>query len=256
MTTTHNKHSALQALRQRLSCFDTPNSVQRLLQPLAGGYLAPALFATGLHEIIGETPPDFDAALAFALIAAGHRRMRGRALFVATLLGKEQEYGALYGAGLDPLGLDPARICLLIAPSEKALLWAAEEAASCPALAASVIALGPCEKLYGFTASRRLKLRQEKSGVPIFIVRSRSGEATAATARWRVAFASSQGLRAPGSSVPLLGLPRFRVCLDRYAGLPPLQWEIELDEAHALRVAAPVSDRPAAARPFRDQRAA
>ena len=109
MSTTPNKHSALQALRQRLSCFDTANSAQRLLQPVSGRYLAPALFATGLHEIIGETPVDVDAALAFALIAAGHRRMRGRALFVATS-GNQQEHGALYGAGLDRLGLDPARI--------------------------------------------------------------------------------------------------------------------------------------------------
>ena len=254
MTTTQNKHRAPQALRQCLGSFDAPNSAQHLLQQVTGEHLAPALFAKGLHEIIGATSADFDAALAFALIAAGHRRMRG-ALFVATS-GKEPEHGALYGVGLDRLGLDPARICLLVAPSEKALLWAAEEAASCPALAASVIALGAREKLYGFTASRRLKLRQEKSGVPIFIIRSRSGEATAATARWRVAFAPSEGLCAPGSSLSLLGLPRFRVCLERYAGLPPLHWEIELDEAHALRVAAPVSDRPVASRPFRDERAA
>lgn len=256
MSTTQNKHRALQALRQCLSSFDTPNSAQGLLQPVTGEHLAPALFAQGLHEIVGETPADFDAALAFALIAAGHRRRRGRALFFATLSGEGQERGFLYGGGLDRLGLDPARICLLVAPSEKALLWAAEEAASCPALAASVIALGSREKFYGFTASRRLKLRQEKSGVPLFIVRSQSGEATAATARWRVAFAPSEGLRAPGASVPLLGRPRFRVCLERYAGLPPLHWEIELDEAHALRVAAPVPDRQAAPRPFRDERAA
>jgi protein ImuA len=256
MSTTRDKHRALEALRQRLCLPGSTDAQDRLLQPVSDGQLDPALFATGLHEIFGETPADFAAASAFALIAAAHRKSRKRALFVGALSGDEQERGMLYGAGLNSLGLDPAKICLLIAPSEKALLWAAEEAASCAALAASVITLSRSEKLYGFTESRRLKLRQEKSGVPLFIVRSQPREASSATARWRVAFANSEGLRTPGSPVPLLGRPRFRVTLDRYAGLPPLQWEIEFDEAHALRVAAPVSDRPAVTRQPRDDRAA
>jgi hypothetical protein len=119
-----------------------------------------------------------------------------------------------------------------------------------------VIVLGGREKLYGFAESRRLKLRQGKSGVPLFIVRSAPRQTSAATARWRVAFAPSQGMRTPGSPVPLLGPPRFRVCLDRYAGLPPHRWEIECDEAHALRVVAPVSDRSAVANVGSDERAA
>lgn len=133
---------------------------------------------------------------------------------------------------------------LLLAPSEEALLWAAEEAASCRALAAAVIVLGRHDRRYGFTESRRLKLRQEKSGTPLFIVRERAGEASAATARWRVGFAASQGR------------PHFRVCLERHAGRAPLDLEVELDEAHALRVVAAVSDRPARTPRFGDQRAA
>jgi protein ImuA len=256
MSTTQNKQRALEALRQRLSHSGSSDGQKGLLQPVTDGGLDPALFASGLHEIFSETPADFAAAIAFALIAASHRKLRKRALFFATLAGEEQERGALYGAGLSALGLDPAKICLVIAPSEKALLWAAEEAASCPALAASIITLSRSEKLYGFTESRRLKLRQEKSGVPLFIVRSQPREASSATARWRVAFAPSEGLRTPGSPVPLPGSPRFRVRLDHYAGLPPLQWEIELDEAHALCVAAPVSDRQAVPRSVHNDRAA
>jgi protein ImuA len=256
MATTRDKHRALQALRQQLAVSASPNGGNSPAQPLSGAHLNPALFAAGLHEVMGETPVDIDAATAFALIAAGHRKMGGRALFFGTLAAEGRERGALYGAGLDRLGLDPARICLLLAPSEKALLWAAEEAASCPALAATVIVLGAREKLYGFAESRRLKLRQEKSGVPLFIVRSQPRQTSAATARWRVAFAPSQGMRISGSPLPLLGLPRFRVCLERYAGLPPHRWEIECDEAHALRVAAPVSNRPAVANVGSDERAA
>jgi hypothetical protein len=122
----------------------------------------------------------------------------------ATLSGEERERGMIYGAGLDGLGVDPAKICLVVARDEKSLLWAAEEAASCPALAASIITLSRSEKLYGFTESRRLKLRQEKSGVPLFIVRSQPREASAASARWRVAFANSDGLRTPGGAISRL----------------------------------------------------
>ena len=256
MLTTQDKHNALQALRQHLRLPDATGSTQRLLQPVTGDQLSAEMFAEGLHEIVGETPGDRAAAILFALLAGNDRKQRRRALFFASLAGKGREGRLLYGAGLARLGLNPARLCLLVAPSEKALLWAAEEAASCPALASAVIALGRHEKLYGFTESRRLKLRLEKSGVPLFIVRSQAGEASAATARWHVAFAASEGLRAPGSPVPLLGRPRFRVRLERYAGVPPLQWEIELDEAHALRVAAADSDRPADARPLPNERAA
>ena len=173
----------------------------------------------------------------------------------ATLAAERQEYGSLYRAGLERLGIDRASLLVLLAPSEKALLWAAEEAGCCWALAGAVIMLGRHEKLHGFTESRRLKLRQEKTGASLFIVRARAGEASAAAARWRVGFAASEGLRAPESVLPLLGRPRFRVGLERYAGSPPLHWEVELDEAHALRVVAAVSDRPALTPRFNDQRA-
>lgn len=249
-------HTAIEALRRSIALPDAPQTrSSQPITPLRDGAIDPALFAGGLHEMIGESPADFAAALAFALGAAAQGRDK-RALFFGTLAAESQERGQLYGAGLAGFDLDPAGIILLSAPSEKALLWVAEEAASCPSLDAALIALGAREKLYGFTASRRLKLRQEKSGVPMFLVRARTGEPTAATARWHVACAPSQGLHAPGSPVPLPAAPRFLVRLERYAGQPPQQWEIEIDEAHRFRVAAPLSDRPFAARRARDRRAA
>jgi protein ImuA len=133
------------------------------------------------------------------------------------------------------LGVDPYRMLMLEAPNEKELLCAAEDAANCDALGGVIVALGRREKLYGFPASRRLKLRQERHGVPLFIIRAMAGEPTAATARWRVAYAPSAGINAAGSSMPLLGLPRYRVALEHYAGWPVQEWTLELDEGHALR---------------------
>jgi protein ImuA len=257
MPASERKHTALKALRQHLRLSEIPNSPERRLSPpVQGDRLDPALFASGLHEMVGEQPAAFAAALAFTLSVAAQRAQPHRSLFCGALARERQEQGVLYGAGLYPFGLDPSRVFLLTAPSEKALLWAAEEAASCRALGAAVIVLGNREKLYGFTASRRLKLRQEASGVPLFLVRSMTGEPTAITARWKIGFAPGQGEMAPGTPLPLLGRPRFRVSLERYAGWPPQEWEIELDEAHTLRVVAPVSDRPADAHRIRNGRAA
>lgn len=239
-----DKHKTLQALRQQFGSAALEVKQEPLSAATLSNGLNPALFASGLHEMIAATAADRSAALAFALGAAIQNSEPGRVLFCAALAHERQETGLLYGAGLHRLGVDPARLILLAAPREKALLWAAEEAASCPALGAAVIVLGAREKLYGFTASRRLKLRQERSGVPLFLVRATSGEPTAATARWRIAAAPSQGRSVPGAAQPLLGSPRWRVCLERHGGQPPREWDIDYDEALRLRVAAPVSDRP------------
>jgi protein ImuA len=255
MLSVPHKHKMVAALRQRL-CLDQPPGGAAVSRPLIASTPDLELFAGGLHEVVSDTGADHAAALAFALIAARQGQRVEGALFFAALASQSQDNGELYGHGLAQLGLAAEQVILLSAPSEKALLWAAEEAASCPALGAAVIALGAREKLYGFTASRRLKLRQEKSGVPLFIVRRMAGEPTAATARWRIASAPSQGVSVPGASAPLLGAPRFRLWLERYAGQPPQEWEIDYDAAHRLRVAAPLSDRPLDARRGRGRRAA
>lgn len=242
MPALQDKQSILQKLRQRVRCVETAGLAQPLSAPCE--WIDPALFATGLHEMVGDTPADFAAAQAFALSATTQNGRTQRPLFFGTLARGSHERGTLYGAGLRHFGLDPGRVLLFEAPSEKALLWVAEEAANCPAFSGAIIVLSQREKLYGFTASRRLKLRQQRSGVPLFLVRSMAGEPTAATTRWRIAFAPSQGLMAPGAPASLLGPPRFRVRLERYAGISPREWEVELDETHTLRVAAPVPHRP------------
>jgi hypothetical protein len=143
------------------------------------------------------------------------------------------------------VGLDPPRVITVQTACEKDLLWAAEEAASNSALAAVVARLGRREKLYGFTPSRRLKLRHEKSGVPVFVVRHRPGDATAAQLRWRVSAAASAGIAVPGSCLPLLGQARFAVTLERCPGVSPRTFEVEFDATQIVCVAAPLSDRPA-----------
>jgi protein ImuA len=244
------KQSIVEQLRRRVGGIEASGKPSTA-RPATGQWVNPAMFATGLHEIVGDSPTNFTAAIAFALIAAGQDRSNTRPLFFASLASDKQERGQLYGHGVHQLGLDPHRMLLLEAPNEKELLCAAEDAANCDALGGIIVALGRREKLYGFAATRRLKLRQERHGVPVFIARATTGEPTAATARWRVAYAPSDGINAAGSSMPLLGLPRYRVALEHYAGWPVTEWTLELDEAYALRLVVPAFERQSDALPIR-----
>ncbi|MDX2264783.1 MAG: hypothetical protein NW215_07405 [Hyphomicrobiales bacterium] len=246
MATINDKHLALEKLRRRFSASGLLYTARGQTRPDKSLFDA-SIFAKGLHEVVCETPTDHTATMAFALAVASITGKTGKPMLIATLTGEAQEHGALYGSGLQALRIDAKRVCMVTVNREKELLWALEEAASCAALGAVVALLTRREKLYGFTASRRLKLRQEKSGVPLFIVRQGSGDATAATARWHVGSLSSRGVITPHSSVPLLGAPHFSVRREACAGLPPQTWEIELDASLGLRMAASFSDRPARA---------
>jgi protein ImuA len=244
------KQPIIETLRRRVGGIEAAGKPSAS-RPAPGDWVGPDIFTTGLHEIVGESPTNFTAATAFALIAAGQDKSNTRPLFFASLAKDRQERGELYGHGVHQLGVDPHRMLMLEAPNEKELLCAAEDAVSCDALGGVIVALGRREKLYGFAASRRLKLRQERHGVPVFIIRAMTGQPTAATARWRVAYAPSDGIHAAGAPMPLLGLPRYRVALEHYAGWPAQEWTLELNEAHALRLAAPAFERPSDALPIR-----
>ncbi len=246
MPTLNDKRLALEKLRQRFSTSGALYAAHGQSRPDKSLFDV-GLFANGLHEVVCETAADHAAATAFALAATVAANSTRKPMLIATLAGEGREGGELNGQGFDALGIDPARVCTVSVDREKELLWAAEEAASCAALGAVVVILGHREKLYGFTASRRLKLRHEKSGVPMFILRHNSGDATAATARWHVAPKPSRGVITTSSSTPLLGAPTFSVRREACAGLPPQTWEIEIDATTGMHMVAPLSDRPAGA---------
>src|SRR5688500_8527467 len=115
MPALQDKQSILQKLRQRVRCVETAGLAQQLSAPRE--WIDPALFATALHEMVGDTPADFAAAQAFALAAATQNEQAQRPLFVGTLARVGQERGTLYGAGLKHFGLDPGRVLLFAAPS-------------------------------------------------------------------------------------------------------------------------------------------
>jgi protein ImuA len=204
-----------------------------------------ALLKTGLHECLGQGPGDWPSVLAFALSAVSQAHEEGKPIFMLRLKNARQELGTLYGHGLHAFGVDATEVITVSVKGEKELLWAAEEIAASQAARAAIVALGSSEKLYGFTASRRLKLRIESSPAPIFVLRHwGQGGATAAHSRWRIGrLQSSSELKTPGSA--LLGKPRLSAVLERGPGALFIPWGIDGHAADCFGMASLLADRAA-----------
>ena len=201
-----------------------------------------AMLKTGLHECLGQGPGDWSSVLGFALSAASLLEEGEKPVFILRLKNTLQEFGELYGHGLAGFGLDPAQLITVCVKDEKELLWAAEEIVSSQAARAVIAGLDAKEKLYGFTASRRLKLRTESSATPVFVLRHwGQGGATAAHSRWRVTqLPSAAGIKTPGPE--LVGMPRLRALAERCHGALSLQWEIDCHAPRCFGMASLLAD--------------
>lgn len=228
-----------------------------------------------LHEISG--PARDAAALGFvsALLARLAARAPGAVLWCRRL-GAAYEVGNIYAPGLAALGLDPSRLILLGARHGRDVLWALREGLSCPRLLAVV---GEVEETaVGLTASRRLQLAAEKSGVSCFLLRTvppeggqlnrvpvegaggqsdTTPEPSAALSRWHVRAAPSgpvPGVAAAEAERRWLGPGRlrWRAELRRCRGGASSEWRVEWHhETGNFTVVAALPNRsvePAAAR--------
>jgi protein ImuA len=205
-----------------------------------------SLVADGFHELVKAAPGNETLALAFAFsLAARAGGENGKGLCFCGAAGDTQEHGELYGHGLAGLGIPPERMLMITAAKEKDLLWTLEEAVASGAFGAVVGSLGAKEWLYGFTASRRLKLRAAASRTPLFLLRHRlNGGATAAQGRWTISALPSRS-EGEHAGYALLGAPWLRLTLERMGGLPPQSWEMGFDDTGDFDMAALLEDRPA-----------
>lgn len=197
-----------------------------------------------LHEVAGGGDGAVDGAAA-ALFAAGIvARMPGPVLWCVTQTD-------LFAPGLQQAGLDPDRVILLEAEDEKSLLACFEEGLRHGGLAAVVAEVARLS----MTASRRLQLAAEASGVTALAVRrwrraaeaADFGQPTAAATRWRVTSLPSSPLPAPG-----VGRPRWYIELIRCRSGDCAEFSLEAcDEKGRLALPAELADRsvaPAAGR--------
>jgi len=204
-----------------------------------------------LHEAAG-TGPDTEHAAAAALFAAGAlARLRGPVLWALTR-------DDLFAPALAGVGLHPDR--LILAEAGRQVLSVMEEGLRHRGLAGVV---GELDGRLTLTASRRLQLAAEASGVTAIVLRRARrhddptlAEPNAAVTRWRLtALPSPPPLsQAPpllrASDVPGLGRARWRLELLRCRGGEPATWIVEACDATGhLALASEFSDRSAAPLP-------
>jgi protein ImuA len=199
-----------------------------------------------LHELVAESHKDIGAVTDFC-IALLVRLLKtqpqgGKQPILWCLQNQAMDAGDLYPPGLFHLGLDPARILVIRAKHDTDVLWVMEEALRCRTLAAVVGEI----KTADLTASRRLQLAAEASGITALLLRPSTGvlSPSAATTRWRIA-ASQSNPRGWAAELNEPGTVCWQAALFRCRGGAPGNWPMEwCDETRDLALAAPVCNRP------------
>lgn len=194
------------------------------------------LASGAVHEIAPEAEADMPAALGF--LTALMARAPTAAPLVLVLSARALAHsGRPSGHGLNTLGLDPARLILVEARSEKDVLWATEEVLRSQVPAAVASTLGARLDL---KTSQRLQVATRAAGRPLLLLRPPSAdEALTATTRWRIA--AAEGARDPFGQMHRW---RWRTTLARCRNGRPGNWVLEYDHAtHRFSLAAALADR-------------
>ena len=140
-----------------------------------------------------------------------------------------QERMAILESGrVHPPGLACRELIHVEARNAREALWAMEEGVRCAALGCVIGEIRGDPRALDFTATRRLAVAAERSGVACWLVRL--GGATnlsGARMRWRIASAPSLA-NALDERAP--GLPAWDAELFRARGCPPGRWRLAHDE--------------------------
>jgi protein ImuA len=192
--------------------------------------------AAQLHEIYGMEAEDGPAATGFAvaLALAGQKQGDTTAIghVAAPILWVRQQGrgdGRLHATGLLDLGLAPDALVLAEVPDPAALLRVAADAARCPGLGTVIVETHGRVPGLDLTATRRLMLAAEASGVTVLSVRlAAQVEPSAAASRWGIAAMPSRTLPGDVFGTPAPGRPAFLVeCLRRRGGPAGTRWPVE-----------------------------
>lgn len=206
-----------------------PFGMDAIDRHLPGGGMARG----ALHEVAGGTDLADDAA-ATVFLAGILARCDGTVFWCL-------RWRDLFAPALHLAGLHPDRVVFVEAGSDVNVLVAIEECLRHPGLGGVV---GELKKIT-LTASRRLQLAAEGSGVPAFVLRRWSNEreaaeGSAAATRWRVRAAPSERL-----GIPSLGRPRWDLALERARGGEARNWTVEACDAQGrIGLPADLVDRP------------
>jgi len=174
-----------------------------------------SVFPTGaIHEYISATPAAMAATTGFITgILSGLMRNSGPCIWISP-------DPVLFPPGFSAFDVKPDRILFVQARKERDICWAMETCLQMDGLSAVV---GELPGL-GFTASRRLQLAVEKSGVTGFVLRPkpRSPHHTACVSRWQVKPMTSYY----PDDFPGVGVPCWQVELLKIRGGRPGAWRL------------------------------
>ncbi len=237
------------------------------LSLVAGGEIRPAeppLFPGGkaagalLFAPAEPTPLFAPAEPTLAELFAGAPRDGGWAGFLLAnlaslpcpgskpLLWVQDRMAILEGGRVHPPGLGrwSDHLIHVEARDARAALWAMEEGLRCAGIAAVVGELWGDPAALDFTATRRLAVAAELSGVPAWLVRLGGGASlSGARQRWRLSSAPSQ----PHPFDPKApGVPTWDADLFRARGVAPGRWTA-CDDPGGILVVADPGDRSLAA---------
>lgn len=193
-----------------------------------------------VHEVIGGGPDASFGAAATLFLGGILARTRGPIIWAV----RSRD---LFAPALAGVGLHPDRVIYVEAGDTKTVLLVVEEALQHVGLASVV---GEIDGSIGLTASRRLQLAAETSGVLGLLLRrprrltdDQAAEPTAARTRWRVTAVPSGPALPWSPSTPGLARARWRVELLRCRGGEPRTFNVEArDETGRLRVPADLAD--------------
>lgn len=230
----------LAALKRRFEPLRPPGAAEDLFalgaecadQALGGG-----LARGRVHEIFAGESDDASGAAGFALMLALRARRRpGQLLLWLRTEAAERRSGRLHAPGLAELGLDPDGFVLGVMPDELALLKSAADAVRCADLGAVMIECWGHPRALDLTASRRLSVAAQKSGVTALMLRlDAKPEPSAAETRWAVHPAASRALEANAPGQTMIEVEILR----RRAGPAGMRWRLEWDrDEQAFRDAA------------------
>lgn len=213
-----------------------------------GGGLARAR----LHEIFAADPEDASSAAGFATMLALLAAAPKAPLIWLRQDEAQNRAGRLHAPGLRELGLDPARLVMVVVPDPLTLLQAAADVVRCPEAGVAVIELWKAPRPLDLTATRRLAVAAEASGVTALLLRAGAEPSpSAAQTRWQVRAAPSAPLEAGAPGMAALEIALLRQKGGPSAGPWPVEWNRErrrFEEPPLSRALSPFPEHgPAAA---------
>ena len=196
-----------------------PTGIDSLDAAIGGG-----IAKARLHELFAASADDGGAAAGFAAMLAA--RLGGTTIVWLRERLAEVRGGCLHAPGLAELGLDPGRVVLGVLNDPLALLKVASEVVRCPDVDVAVIELWKNPRPLDLTATRRLAVAAEQSGVTALMLRAEAEPApSAAHTRWRIAAAAAVPLEANAPGYPTLEVELLR----QRSGPAGMRWQMEWD---------------------------